>query len=89
MEPRLRRWKSGNIQLEKCVCGKAEGGPADGRGNLRLGIVLGKTEAVSWIDPALKWSADLDSGSVIEFKTTSFKPSDENDSNVEVTGEAL
>ena len=31
----------------------------------------------------------MDSESQIEFKTDSFKPSEEYDSNVEVTGEAL
>ena len=31
----------------------------------------------------------MDSGSVIEVKTDSFKPPDESDSNVEVTGDPL
>ena len=62
MEPRLRRWKSGNIQLEKCVCGKTKGGPADGRSNLRLWNVFWLMAAARAIDcpknGALTWILD-------------------------------
>jgi len=46
-----------------------------------------KTAADNWIDNPLKWSPDFDSGSVIELKSASFKPTEESDSNVEVTGD--
>ena len=88
-ETRLRRLKSGDYQKEKCFCGNKAGSRTAGRGNQRLGIVLVKTAADNWIECPQRWSSGLDSGSVIEFKTDSFKPSEESDSNVEVTGDPL
>ena len=44
-----------------------------------------KTADDNWIDHPQKWSPDLDSGSVIESKTESFKPSEESDSNVKMS----
>ena len=85
----MRRLKSGAHHQEKSVCERKECGPTDSRCNQRLGIVLVKTAAVNLIDRPEKWSPDLVSGSVIEFKTDSFKPSEEPDSNVEVTGDPL
>ena len=89
VKPRLRRLISDDHQRDKCFCGKKAGGrPAD-RGNQRLWIVLVKTATLSWIDCPQKWIPDLDSGSIIESKSYSFKPSEESDSNVEVTGDPL
>ena len=85
----MRRSESGDHQWVKCVCGKKQGGRNAARGKLRLGIVLVKTAPDNGIDDPEKWSPGLDLGSIIEFKTDSFKPSEESDSNVEVTGEAL
>ena len=88
-EPRLRRLKSGDHQQGKSVCESDECGPTDRRDNQRLGIVLLKTAADNWIDNPRKWSPEFDSGSVIELKSASFKPTEESDSNVEVTGDPL
>ena len=88
-EKRLRRLKSGDHLQEKSVCERKECGPTDSRGNQRLGIVLVKTAPDNWIDHPQKWSSALDSESIIESKTDSFEPSEESDSNVEVTGDPL
>ena len=85
----MRRLKSGDHHQGKSVCERKECGPTDRRGNERLGIVLVKTAADNWIDCPQRWSPVLDSGSVIELKSASFKPTEESDSNVEVTGDPL
>ena len=88
-EKRLRRLKSGDHHQGKSVCERKVCGPTDRRGNQRLGIVLVKTAADNWIHCPQRSSPVLYSGSVVELKTDSFKPSEESDSNVEVTGEPL
>ena len=89
LDKRLRRLKSGDHQRERWFCGKKKDGSTDGRGKLRLWNMFEEKAHCGSLDFPQKDIHDSHSESVIGFKTEPFKPTDEKDSNVEVTGDPL
>ena len=85
----MRRLKSGDHQRERCFCGKTDDGSSDGRGKLRLWNMFEEKAHCGSLDYPQKVTPDSHSESVNGFKTEPFKPIDEKDSNVEVTGDPL
>ena len=68
---------------------KVAGGPTDNPGKLGLWNMFEEKAHCGSLDYPQKVTPESHSKSVIGFKTEPFKPIDEKDSNVEVTGEAL
>ena len=85
----MRRFKPGDHQRERCFCGKTDYGSSDGRCKLRLWNMFEEKAHGGSLDYPQKVTPDSHSESVNGFKTEAFKPIDEKDSNVEVTGDPL